>query len=111
MNTVKKEVYDLLNVLGYTVLQSNPLDFESLPVITYNIADNAINVDLDKNIAYQDVNVNIDIWASDSVSASNILNEVEELLRSNSFIMSFSADIPNVDANLWHISARFTTII
>ncbi len=111
MNTVKKEIYDLLNTLDYTVLQSNPLEFESLPVITYNIADNAINVDLDKNIAYQDVNVNIDIWAKSSVSASNILGEVEELLRNNSFIMSFSADVPNVDTDLWHISTRFTTII
>lgn len=106
----KKDVYDSLKELNYFVSQTQPPTFNELPAIIFSVGSNAINTDLDNNILSQDLEIVIDIWAEDSVTASNVLSQVEEKMRLNLYNMSFSNDVPNI-GNLYHIATRFTKII
>lgn len=102
----KADVYDSLKALPYFVSQTQPAIFNDLPAIIFSVGNNGVSVDLDGDIASQDVEIQIDIWAEDSVTASTVLSQVEEIMRSNFYIMSFSNDVPNV-SNLYHIVNRF----
>jgi hypothetical protein len=102
----KTDVYNSLKELPYSVSQTQPAIFTDLPAIIFNVGNNGVSADLDGNIANQDIEIQIDIWAEDSVTASTILSQVEEKMRSNFYIMSFSNDVPNV-SNLYHIVSRF----
>ena len=102
----KTDVYSSLKTLGYYVSQTRPAVFTDLPAITFSVGNNAVSADLDGAIASQDVEITIDVWAEDSVTASTALSAVEELMRSNIYIMSFSNDVPNA-GNLHHIVCRF----
>lgn len=105
----KRDIYTSLKTLNYYVAQTQPATFNDLPAIIFRVANNDVNVDLDNVIMSQNIEVIIDIWAEDSVTASTVLSQVEALMRDNNYIMSFSEDIPNT-GNLYHISNRFTTI-
>ena len=96
--------------LNYFVSQTQPPVFNDLPAIIFKVGNNAINTDLDNEILSQDLEIQIDIWAEDSVTASEVLSQVEETMRSNLYNMSFSNDVPNA-GNLYHIVNRFTKII
>jgi hypothetical protein len=102
----KADVYDSLKALPYFVSQTQPAIFNDLPAIIFSVGNNGVSVDLDGDIASQDIEIQIDIWAEDSVTASTVLSQVEEIMRSNFYIMSFSNDVPNV-SNLYHIVNRF----
>ena len=106
----KTDIYNSLKKLNYYVSQTQPAEFNDLPAIIFTVGNNSINTDLDNNILSQDLEVQIDIWAEDSVTASTILSQVEETMRSNLYNMSFSNDVPNI-GNLYHIVSRFTKII
>ena len=106
----KKDVYDSLKALPYSLSQTQPEIFNDLPAIVFNVGNNAVSTDLDGEISSQDIEIQIDIWAEDSVTASTILSQVEEIMRSNLYIMSFSNDVPNV-SNLYHIVSRFAKLI
>ena len=102
----KADVYNSLKTLPYYVSQTQPPIFNELPAIIFSVGNNAVTTDLDGDISSQDIEIQIDIWAEDSVKASEILSQVEELMRSNLYILSFSNDVPNV-SNLYHIVCRF----
>lgn len=111
----KKDIYNSLKNLTYNnkviyVSQTQPAQFNDLPALIFSVGNNSIDTDLDNNILSQDLEVQIDIWAEDSVSASEILSLVEETMRSNLYNMSFSNDVPNL-GNLYHIVSRFTKTI
>lgn len=106
----KKDVYDSLKTLPYYVSQSQPPIFNELPAVIFNVGNNAITTDLDGDISSQDIEIKLDIWADDSVTASTVLSEVEEIMRSNLYIMSFSNDVPNI-SNIHHIACRFAKIV
>ena len=103
----KTDVYNSLKALPYYVSQTQPAIFTDLPAIIFSVGNNSINLDLDNNITSQDIEIQVDVWAEDSVTASTVLSQVEEIMRSNLYIMSFSNDVPNV-SNLFHIVNRFT---
>lgn len=105
----KTDIYNSLKTLNYYVSQTQPTEFTDLPAITFRIGDNSVNLNLDNEIISQDIEVIIDIWAEDSVTASNVLSQVEETMRQLKYQMSFSNDVPNI-GNLYHINCRFTTI-
>lgn len=105
----KADIYSSLKTLGYFVAQKKPSLFRELPAITFSVS-NSINRDLDNNILSQNLEVQIDIWADDSVSASNVLSEVENLMRQNFYNMSYSNDVPN-NGNVFHILTRFVKTI
>lgn len=106
----KSDVYNSLKELNYYVSQTQPATFNELPAIVFNVGNNAIDVDLDNNIISQDLEIVIDIWAGDSVTASKVLSQVEEKMRKNLYRMSYSNDVPNT-GNLYHVYCRFTKII
>lgn len=106
----KTDVYNSLKALPYFVSQSQPAVFIDLPAVIFGVGNNAVTADLDGAIASQEIEIQIDIWAEDSVSASSALSDVEGIMRSNLYIMSFSNDVPNA-GNLYHIVSRFSKII
>ena len=106
----KSDVYNSLKELNYYVSQTQPATFNELPAIVFNVGNNSIDVDLDNNIVSQDLEIVIDIWAGDSVTASKVLSQVEEKMRKNLYRMSYSNDVPNT-GNLYHVYCRFTKII
>lgn len=107
----KTDIYDLLKILPYFVSQKKPEIFKKLPAITFFVLNNAINSNLDKEIAWQDIAIQIDIWANDSVKASNILKEVTFLMLENNYLLKFSSDVDNPDKSLHHITTRYETIV
>ena len=106
----KSDIYNSLKKLNYFVSQTQPPTFNDLPAIIFKVGNNAINTDLDNEILSQNLEMQIDIWAEDSITASTVLSQVEETMRSNLYKMSYSNDVPNV-GNLFHIVSRFTKII
>lgn len=106
----KSDVYKSLKELNYYVSQTQPSTFNELPAIIFNVGNNSIDVDLDNNIISQDLEIIVDIWAEDSVTASKVLSQVEEKMRLNLYNMSYSNDIPN-SGNLYHIYCRFTKLV
>lgn len=102
----KADIYNSLLTLPYFVSQTHPDIFTDLPAIIFSVGNNSVSADLDGEISSQDIEIQIDIWAEDSVTASTVLSQVEELMRSNLYIMSFSNDVPNI-SNLYHIVCRF----
>ena len=106
----KTDIFNSLKTLNYYVSQTQPPKFNDLPAIIFKVGNNSITTDLDNNILSQSLEVQIDIWAEDSVTASQVLSQVEETMRSNLYEMSFSNDVPNI-GNLFHIVTRFTKSI
>ena len=106
----KSDIYNSLKELNYYISQTQPSQFNELPAIIFKVGNNSVNTDLDNNILSQDLEVQIDVWAEDSVTASNVLSQVEETMRNNLYKMSFSNDVPNI-GNLYHIVSRFTKVI
>lgn len=108
----KTQIYDKLKALGYYCHQGAQAVFadEEVPAITFRIDNNSVNLDLDNNIASQDIEVVIDIWADDSPTASSILSKVEEAMRSIGYRLTYSADVPSPDGCLFHHNCRFVTI-
>lgn len=105
----KKDIYNSLKTLDCYVSQTQPSTFNELPAVIFNVGNNTVDVDLDNNIISQTIEIIIDIWAEDSVTASNVLSQVEEIMRKNQYTMTSSNDVPNT-GNLFHINSRFTTI-
>ena len=103
----KSDIYNSLKELSYYVSQTQPATFNELPAIIFNVGNNSVDVDLDNNILSQDLEIVIDIWTEDSVTASKVLSQVEEIMRKNLYQMSYSNDVPN-NGNLFHILNRFT---
>lgn len=110
MYTPKSDIYSSLKKLDYYVSQTQPPTFNELPAIIFNVGNNTLNYDLDNNIISQDLEIIVDIWAEDSVTASKVLSQVEEIMRLNLYKMSYSNDVPN-NRNLYHISNRFTKLV
>lgn len=106
----KSDVYNSLKQLNYYVSQTQPATFNDLPAIIFSVGNNALDYDLDNNIISQDLEIVVDIWAEDSVTASKVLSQVEEKMRLNLYKMSYSNDVPN-NGNLFHILSRFTKIV
>lgn len=103
----KSDVYNSLKQLNYYVSQTQPAIFNELPAIIFSVGNNALDYDLDNNIISQDLEIVIDIWVEDSVTASKVLSQVEEIMRLNLYKMSYSNDVPN-NGNLYHVLTRFT---
>lgn len=106
----KSDVYNSLKELKYYVSQTQPATFNDLPAIIFSVGNNALDYDLDNNIISQNLEIVIDIWAEDSVTASKVLFQVEEIMRKNLYKMSYSNDVPN-NGNLYHILTRFIKIV
>ena len=105
----KKDVYESLLTLGYSVEQAQPETFTNIPAIIFRCENNIVELALDGNICSQDIEITIDIWGDGSAEASQVLSEVEEVMRSNYYTMTYSSDVPN-SGNLHHILSRFAKV-
>lgn len=103
----KKDVYNTLKSLKVSVSQTQPTTFNELPFINFEVTNNRADLFLNNTIASQSIEVKVDIWANSSVEASNLLSQVEEVMRNDLYQLTFSADIPNT-GNIFHISTRFS---
>lgn len=106
MNNVKKGFYDILSTLEYSVYQNRPEIITEFPSITFLVVQHQVNATLDKEIGYQQVLFNVDIFANTGAEASQILAEVESLLRQNGYLMTDCFDVAEPD-NRSHLAVRF----
>lgn len=106
----KKDVYKDLKKLGYPVYQTQPTVFNDLPAITFDVLDNNTVLCLDNTIAYQSITVKVDIWAEDSIKASDMLSEIEGILRLSQYNLEYSSDVPN-PGDIFHITTKFKKVI
>ena len=102
----KEEVMTILSSLGYEVVQTSQNVFNDFPVITFYVEDNQNKYSLDKQLIDQDITVSVNIWAEDSVKASEILEQVEKVMREHGYYMTMWNDIPNIDKSIFHIACR-----
>ena len=107
MKDYKKEVFEILSTLPYKVILNSDNVFADFPVITYFLGNDTPEYDLSNKILHQDITVNIDIWTDSSVEGSEILKTIEQTMRDHKYRLTFSSDVPNIDANVNHISCRF----
>jgi hypothetical protein len=110
MDTIKSTLYNTLLQVGYYIAQSDQAIFgANLPAVTFGISNNVNRLGLDNTILSQDVEIKLDIWASKSTEASSALSAVEAKLREVGYTLTYTQDVPNPDAGLFHITTRFTT--
>lgn len=111
MQSPKVHVFNILDSIdGVEVVQQTQNVFTELPVITYYIANTHVIRDLDNEIINQPVEVVIDIWTDTSTKGSELLEQVEEKMRDADFTCDFSADVPNPNDTIYHITTRFTSV-
>ena len=103
----KKDINNRLKTLNVGVSQTQPTVFNNLPFINFEVINNNIDLFLDNTIKSQYIEVKIDIWGNSSVEASNLLSQVEELMREDLYLLTYSADIPN-PSGIFHITTRFS---
>lgn len=108
----KAQLQKTLSSLGYHCHQGAQASFadKEIPAITFRVDSNSTNLDLDNQISSQNISVVVDIWADDSVTASRVLSEVEEVMRTDGYHLTYSADVPQPKGCLFHINCRFTTV-
>lgn len=108
MYNPKTEVYGKLSELsGVAVMQGSQAVFTDVPAVTFSVAGNSVNVDMDNAIANQSVIIDVHIWANSSVEASSILSQVEAKMRSIHYNLISEVDVPNPDTTLFHIACSF----
>lgn len=106
-----EQVYTILaEAGGVEVYQKRPEVISELPCITYYIADNRVEVDLSKEIGYQEAKVVVDIWSNTSKEGSEILSKIEQAMREQGFMLEFSSDVDDPEM-ISHITSRFNLII
>lgn len=104
----KPEIYEkLCEIEGVDVSQSSQNIFNNVPAVTYRIDGNATEYYLENDIASQEIRCTIDIFAEDSVTASNILVQVEAKMRELKYRLNNSLDVPAPEGALYHINATF----
>jgi hypothetical protein len=110
MEETKKIVYEILETLPNAVIyEERPEIINVLPnqvVVAYQLADDIPFYMLDKGIAFQFVTVSVDIYARTSKEATQKLIALEELMRSENYLLVSNVSLG--DPMYAHINARFT---
>lgn len=97
MNLEKDTIYNLLSTLEYNVYNRRPQIIAELPTILYTLGSQDNFYNLDKEIAYGDRIFDIDIYATNSVEATEIVEDIEGVLSDAGFLVQFVAEIPEED--------------
>lgn len=105
----KSDVYNALKDITPNVLQGSQKTIVDIPAITFYVSDNAAELNLSNEIARQDIEVTIDVWAKNSSAADTLLSQVEAKMRELGYRLSFSMDVPDPQ-NICHINSRFIGI-
>lgn len=110
MYNPKQDIYTALQEAGAVVLQGSQEVFTKTPAITFSVSDNSIELDLNNEIASQELTIILDIWTESSMEASELQAKTEEIMRSLGYRLSYSADVPRPEGALHHINCRFETV-
>jgi hypothetical protein len=107
----KVDLQKLLSEVEYSigeveVLQRSQDELPAIPCIVFNVSNNSATLELSKDIAFQKIEVTIDFFGNDDSETTAMLQEAEEELRSNGYVMTFCSDVPDPDGYS-HISTRF----
>lgn len=111
--SIKKEVYELLQAAapaGVTVRQSSQGVDAVLPAITFTAINTNNHRDLDGEIYYREVAVQIDIWSDNSPETSELEDTVEEAMREAGWGMNGSQDVADSNPSIYHKMLTFDTI-
>lgn len=117
MNLVepKQTIYEKINELvddfnDLDVYQGRPEVIEGLQngrrVITFYIANNVPEYDLDKVIERQNITVAVDIWANTSSESGELLVALEAKMKEINYLLSFNTDILDPDG-ISHLATQF----
>lgn len=106
----KTEVYSALSELGYACTQGSQAVFNDVPAITFSVTGNEPVYSLGKHIDGSRIEITVDIWANDSVTASNVAKEAELAMRNIDYLLTYFADVPSPQGALYHINMRFDGI-
>ena len=115
MDTLYTPNTDLYNILtgvdeGTVVYQEMPKILSEFPCITFSVSNNRANVNLDKDIAYQELVATIDIWTLRKKQGSELLSSLEETMRENNYQLDFSSELPADLNGVRHITTRFNLV-
>ena len=107
----KEDIFSILSAITVegliiTVYQQRPEADMSLPCYIFSVANNTPEYDLESEIAFQDGEINIDIFGNDSTETTSLLKALETGMIEQGFQMSFSGEIPDPDG-FSHVSTRF----
>lgn len=91
-----------------SVVQERPdeIVLDNLLMITFRINSNVPKYTLEKEVAKQDIEVAIDIWALSSIESGLLLIAVEEKMRELDYLLTFNMDIPD-PKGYSHITTQF----
>ena len=105
----KPDVYQALNDIDATVMQGMQKTVTDFPSITFYVDDNAASLNLDNEIAWQNVSIIVDVWAHTSQEADSLLAQVETKMRELGYRLATMSDVPD-PKNICHINTRFEAI-
>lgn len=105
----KPDVYNALKDITTNVLQGSQKTLVDVPAITFFVSDNDASLNLSNEITSQTVEVTIDVWASNSTNADNLLSQVEANMRALGYRLNYCTDVPDPN-NICHINSRFVGI-
>lgn len=104
----KPEIYSkLCEIENVHVSQSSQNIFNEVPAVTFRIDSNSAEYYLENDISSQEILCSVDIFADDSVTASNILVQVEAKMRELKYRLNNSLDVQSPEGALYHINATF----
>lgn len=80
-----------------SVVQERPEEIvlDEVLMVTFRINGNVPKYTLSKEVAKQDINVAVDIWAMSSIESGLLLIAVEEKMRELDYLLTFNMDIPD----------------
>jgi len=97
MDDPKKEIYDILSTINTAnVYENRPeklISVEATPVIVFSVADNAPTYVLEKAIAFQNVRIDIDIFAKTSKLTGGLMITVQQKMIDADYRMVFNTDV------------------
>ena len=106
----KTDIHNALSSIpNVTVRQAAQKTQSVIPSITFSVADNALELDLNNEISKQALLVNVDIWAENSTKADALLAQAETKMREIGYRLDFMMDIQDPE-NICHISTRFAGV-
>ncbi len=111
MYNPRPDVVEWLEAAGINIVKQSQNVFNELPVVTYYLGNQANQLSLDRKIVNSKIAIQIDVWTDTSPEGSDLLIQIESILRQHNYNLAFSSDLPNIDDEVNHITARFETNI
>ncbi len=107
MNISKTTIYNALkDIDGVNVYQMRPASDLELPVVLFRLTDLSVDTNLDSELVNQSEEYTIDIFATKTSEASQILSDVEETMRGLGYILTTCTDLDDPDG-IAHTQAIF----